>query len=48
MQTDITLSIPESVIRFATLHPRDDTEVSEKLAAVLCTLVDATRETAAA
>jgi NAD(P)H-dependent FMN reductase len=45
---EVSVAIPESVVRFATLHPRDDTEVTEKLGAVLRTLVDATRETAAA
>ena len=45
---EVSVAIPESVIRFATLHPKDDTEVSEKLAAVLGTLVAATRESAAA
>jgi len=45
---EVSVAIPESVVRFATLHPRDDTEVAEKLGAVLTTLVDAARETAAA
>jgi len=37
--SDITLSIPESVIRFAEVHPKDDSEVVEKLAAVITALV---------
>ncbi|MGW6443072.1 NAD(P)H-dependent oxidoreductase [Lentzea sp. NPDC055074] len=32
---DLTLSIPASVVRFAELHPVDDPEVTEKLAAVI-------------
>jgi NAD(P)H-dependent FMN reductase len=32
---DLTLSIPESVVRFAELHPVDDAEVTEKLSGVI-------------
>ncbi|MGP9527461.1 MULTISPECIES: NAD(P)H-dependent oxidoreductase [Micrococcaceae] len=32
---DVKLAIPNSVVRFAELHPKDDTEVVEQVAAVL-------------
>jgi NAD(P)H-dependent FMN reductase len=38
---EITLSIPESVVRFAELHPSDDAEVAEKVATVVRQLADA-------
>jgi len=45
--TEVTMSIPGSVVRFAELHPKDDAEVVEKLSAVLGGLVAATTATAA-
>ncbi|MCU1405625.1 MAG: putative flavoprotein [Glaciihabitans sp.] len=46
--SDITLSIPESVIRFAEVHPKDDSEVVEKLSAVVAAVVaEVTTEVAA-
>jgi NAD(P)H-dependent FMN reductase len=46
--TDVSLAIPESVIRFAEVHPKDDAEVVEKLTAVVATVVaEANAEVAA-
>ncbi|SDG58884.1 NAD(P)H-dependent FMN reductase [Lentzea fradiae] len=42
---DLTLSIPGSVVRFAELHPVDDPEVTEKLAAVIEGLASRTAAT---
>jgi NAD(P)H-dependent FMN reductase len=47
--TDVTLSIPSSVIRFAETHPKDDAEVVEQLTAVVAAVAAAvTAPTAAA
>jgi NAD(P)H-dependent FMN reductase len=45
---DVKLSIPESVVRFAELHPRDDTEVSEQLKVVVQQVADAAKQAVAA
>jgi len=45
---DITLSIPGSVVRFAELHPKDDTEVVDQLTAVVAAIAAAAVEPAAA
>src|SRR5919107_1602028 len=45
---DARLSIPNSVVRFAELHPKDDAEVSGQVAGVLESLVAASAEKAAA
>lgn len=45
---DVKLSIPGSVIRFATTHPRDDAEVVEQLTAVVDGIVRALDAPAAA
>jgi len=45
---DATLSIPESVVRFAERHPSEDSEITEKLAAVVQQVVDATKQPVAA
>ena len=45
--TEVTMSIPGSVVRFAELHPKDDAEVVEKLTVVLGGLVAATTVAAA-
>jgi NAD(P)H-dependent FMN reductase len=45
---DAKLSVPESVIRFAERHPREDTEITEKLAAVIGQLADAASQPVAA
>lgn len=39
---DAKLSIPQSVVRFAEIHPKDDAEVAEQVAGVLNALVAAT------
>ncbi|GAB3273576.1 NAD(P)H-dependent oxidoreductase [Kineococcus gypseus] len=44
---EATMAIPESVVRFAEAHPKDDTEVTEKLTAVLDALLSATEPVAA-
>ncbi|WP_432496749.1 NAD(P)H-dependent oxidoreductase [Kineococcus auxinigenes] len=44
---EATMAIPASVVRFAELHPKDDTEVTEKLTTVLQALVGATEPAAA-
>ena len=46
--TDVTLSIPGSVVRFAEIHPKDDAEVVEQLTAVVAAVAAATAETVAA
>jgi NAD(P)H-dependent FMN reductase len=39
--TDVTLSIPSSVVRFAETHPKDDAEVVEQLTAVVAAVAAA-------
>jgi hypothetical protein len=45
---DVKLSIPESVVRFAELHPRDDTEVAEQVKVVVQQVADAAKQAVAA
>jgi NAD(P)H-dependent FMN reductase len=45
---DVTLSIPGSVVRFAELHPKDDTEVVDQLTAVVAAVAAAAAEEPAA
>ena len=44
---DVKLSIPESVVRFAEVHPSDDAEVSQQLADVVAAVVASTEADAA-
>lgn len=44
---DVKFSIPSSVVRFASLHPVDDSDVTEKLPVVLEQLAAATAQPAA-
>jgi NAD(P)H-dependent FMN reductase len=46
--SDVSLSIAESVVRFAETHPREDTEVAEKIAAVVAQVADAAKQPVAA
>jgi NAD(P)H-dependent FMN reductase len=46
--TDVTLSIPGSVVRFAEIHPKDDAEVVEQLTAVVAAVAAAADEPAPA
>ncbi|HEV7951419.1 MAG TPA: NAD(P)H-dependent oxidoreductase [Glaciihabitans sp.] len=46
--SDITLSIPGSVVRFAEIHPKDDAEVVAQLAAVVAAVTEASAPTQAA
>lgn len=45
---DAKLSIPESVVRFAEAHPRDDAELVEQVTAVVRQVADAAKEPVAA
>lgn len=45
---DVKLSIPESVVRFAETHPREDAELVEQVAAVVQQVADAAKEPVAA
>ena len=45
--SDITMSIPGSVVRFAEVHPKDDAEVVAQLTEVLAAVVAATEVAAA-
>jgi NAD(P)H-dependent FMN reductase len=45
---DAKLSVAESVVRFAELHPKDDAEITEKLSAVVQAVADAAKEPVAA
>jgi NAD(P)H-dependent FMN reductase len=45
---DAKLSVPESVIRFAERHPREDTEITEQLEVVVKQLADAASQPVAA
>jgi NAD(P)H-dependent FMN reductase len=45
---DAKLSVPESVIRFAERHPREDTEITDKLEVVVRQLADAASQPVAA
>ncbi|MFA4929442.1 MAG: NAD(P)H-dependent oxidoreductase [Patulibacter sp.] len=45
---DVKLSIPESVVRFAEAHPREDAELVEQVAAVVRQVADAAKEPVAA
>lgn len=45
---DAKLSIPESVVRFAEAHPRDDAELVQQVTAVVQQVADAAKEPVAA
>lgn len=45
---DAKLSIPESVVRFAETHPRDDAELVQQVVAVVQQVADAAKEPVAA
>lgn len=45
---DVKLSIPESVVRFAERHPREDTEIADQLAVVVQQVADAAQQPVAA
>lgn len=45
---DVKLSIPESVVRFAEAHPREDAELVEQVVSVVQQVADAAKEPVAA
>jgi NAD(P)H-dependent FMN reductase len=45
---DVKLSVPESVVRFAEAHPRDDAELVEQVTGVVRRLAEATKQPVAA